>query len=125
MNEKKAKWFVYRRGTIVPYVADVIMRGLAHADIKNFKTRRAIYINNGEKLWWAWHKKGLETQGEKLKKELANPRLAKEHFKMFDDYLASVFDNFKEIKKLNLKKLDADELNDVMIIFFKRPLQLK
>jgi len=119
MKKSKNNWIVFGRGTITPHIADVIMRTLSYAKVEGFKSPRALYINNEGNLWWSWKRRDLKLLGDKLKIDLASPKLVEKNFKMFDDYLALAFNNFEKTIKLDLKKFSSEELIDCYDEIFK------
>ena len=104
------KWDTWTRGTIHPYRADIIMRGLACSRLSDFKTLRALYINNRGNLWWSWHHKDLLDLGTKLKIVLNSPNGAAKHFRMFDKYSVPAFVESRLIQEKNLRSLSSQEL---------------
>jgi len=104
------QWDTWTRGTIHPYRADNIIRGLALNNLSDFKTVRTLYINNRGTLWWSWHHKDLAILGTKLKNILSSSRESVKHFKMFDGYSATAFKASEAIYNKNLKNVDNNNL---------------
>lgn len=104
------KWYPWVRGTIHPHRADIIMRGLAEAKLPDFKTVRALYINNQGNLWWSWHRQDFLELGEKLKIVLSSTARASKHFKIFDKYSAAAFKEVELIRSKDLTRLSNREI---------------
>ncbi len=108
-------WLFYKRGTILPYLADVPFAGIVKHEFHpiGIKHPRTFYINEGEKLYWAWEEDDLKKMWRRLLVILKSPYRTEQYFKKLDQNIIKALRAAARVKGANLKKLSDKELLSV------------
>jgi hypothetical protein len=105
-------WLFYKRGTILPYLADVPLSGINKHRVHplGIQHPRTFYINEGEKLYWAWEENDLKKMWKRLLALLSSPRATKAYFKRLDHDIAAALHSSAQARRRNLRKLSDQDL---------------
>ncbi|MFH1111659.1 MAG: PEP-utilizing enzyme [Patescibacteria group bacterium] len=109
-----SKWYWYTRGTIHPHRADQLLIGIGkYGPILNVgKIYETLYINLGDKLYWAWNKKEIQRLGQKILQTCSTKSKQKKHITKIMGYINQAIQVADKIKALNLKIYSNQELAD-------------
>lgn len=96
----------------MPYLADVPLMGINkyHSHPLGIKHPRTFYINEGEKLYWAWEENDLKKMWKRLLTLLESPRMTKTYFRKLDKNISLALRASAQVKRLNLRKLSNKDL---------------
>jgi hypothetical protein len=100
-------WLVYKRGTIEPFRAYLLLFGV----YKYFRhdigasQPRTLYINEGDKLHWSWEKTSFDKFNKQLLDFLKNPRRLSRHFDWLDKTAEPALADCQHLIKTDLTKL--------------------
>lgn len=109
-----SKWYWYTRGTIHPHRADQLLIGIRkYGPVLNVeKVYETLYINLGDKLYWAWNKKEIQRLGQKILQICSIKSNQKKHVSKIIGYINQAIQVADKIKALNLKIYSNQELAD-------------
>ncbi|MFA5183981.1 MAG: PEP-utilizing enzyme [Patescibacteria group bacterium] len=105
-------WLFYKRGTIHPYRAYVALMGINRRRLHpvGVKHPRTFYINEGEKLYWAWEEDDLRIFWRHLIAMLQIPRRVTAYFRVIDRQIIRALWATEHIRKMNLRPLVDQDL---------------
>lgn len=109
-------WLFYKRGTILPYLADIPLSGVNQRRLHPLGVQhpRTFYINEGEKLYWAWEEDDMVKMWKRLIILLKSPRATQAYFRKLDYDIAVALRFAARVKQRNLQKLSD---KDLLVLF--------
>src|SRR3989344_4084997 len=105
------KWFAFTRGTIHQHRVDAPLRAVRElaSKLNLSSVDETLYINRGEKLWWAWDNEQIVRLSKEIIKLGADPLRLQKHFHVMEQYAVQAFKAADKIHTTDLSKLsDAD-----------------
>lgn len=84
------------------------------------KHPKSFYINEGEKLYWAWRKEDMEAFWKKLRSAVGNQYRMEKHFSNLDGMIKQGLVMALKVKRMNLKSKGNDFLSSLMEEMIKK-----
>ncbi|MBW2981504.1 hypothetical protein KY343_01360 [Candidatus Woesearchaeota archaeon] len=106
------KWFVYTRGTIPLHRIAPALASINECSTKlnDILFDKLLYINEKDKLWFAWDKEQITEVGRKILEKIKTKEGKKTHFNKIKIFFDKAIKSSERIRKLNLKEFDNEEI---------------
>src|ERR1041385_3187945 len=107
------KWHIYTRGTIHLHRFANVLKAIADGLDKKIylsPVKSLLYINVGDKLWFAWDEKELQAYAKEVLKRAKNPKLFKKQVRQVELYANKLIAFSEKVRQQNLKKLSTAQL---------------
>jgi phosphohistidine swiveling domain-containing protein len=111
-------WIVYKRGTIKPYNGNFVFKAIFKFKMHPVGSPhpKTLYINEGDKLHWGWHKAEMEKFWKKFLIIFQSPVKLERYLARTDKYLGQAFQAATRIERQNLEKLSNAEILELFNI---------